>query len=137
MHRQFPGDASTCSRMKIKSKPFDSISIPRVSCSHCRTRAALTEITVGLTDWIESDTTMTGGKLHHQYEPDSLRVVAGGRWLDERTFEMTWQFVETAFRDKVVCRFDGDSVTIDRRRQCEFRRNVSSDVARRRVSART
>jgi CubicO group peptidase (beta-lactamase class C family) len=71
-------------------------------------------IAVGLHDWIESDTTMTGGKLHHQYEPDSLRVVAGGRWLDERTFEMTWQFVETAFRDKVVCRFDGDSLTLDR-----------------------
>jgi hypothetical protein len=72
------------------------------------------QITVGLRDWIESETTMTGGKLHHQYEPDSLRVVAGGRWLDERTFEMTWQFVETAFRDRVVCRFDGDALTLDR-----------------------
>lgn len=71
-------------------------------------------ITVGLRDWLESDTTMTGGKLHHQYEADTLRIVAGGRWLDERTFEMTWQFVETAFRDSVVCRFDGDALTLDR-----------------------
>jgi CubicO group peptidase (beta-lactamase class C family) len=71
-------------------------------------------VTVGLRDWIESETTMTGGKLHHQYEPDTLRVVSGGRWLDERTFEMTWQFVETAFRDTVVCRFDGGALTLDR-----------------------
>ncbi len=72
------------------------------------------EVEVGLADWVESDTTISGAALHHGYEPQSLRVVAGGRWLDETTFEMTWQFVETAFRDRVVLRFDGDTVTLDR-----------------------
>jgi CubicO group peptidase (beta-lactamase class C family) len=71
-------------------------------------------VLVGLRDWIEGDTSMTGNKLHHQYQLDRMRVVAGGRWLDERTFEMTWQFVESAFRDTVVCRFDGDQVSFDR-----------------------
>ena len=28
---------------------------------------------------------------------------------------MIWQFVESAFRDTVVCVFDEDSVSIDRR----------------------
>jgi hypothetical protein len=67
----------------------------------------------GLADWLEGQTSMTGNKLHHQYF-DAMRVVAGGRWIDSKTFEMTWQFNESAFRDRVVCRFDGDSMTLDR-----------------------
>ena len=57
---------------------------------------------------------MTGNALHHQYQPDSMRVVASARWLEERTLEMSWVFVETAFRDRVVCRFDGDGMTVER-----------------------
>jgi CubicO group peptidase (beta-lactamase class C family) len=71
-------------------------------------------IDVGLRDWIEGDTTMTGNKLHHQYQPDSMRVIAGARWIDDRTFEMTWLFIESVFRDTVTCRFDGDGMTLDR-----------------------
>jgi hypothetical protein len=71
-------------------------------------------VRVGLGDYVEGDTSMTGNKLHHQYQPDLLRVVAGGRWVDEHTFEMTWQFVETSFRDTLVCRFEGDHMTLDR-----------------------
>jgi hypothetical protein len=72
-------------------------------------------IVAGTSDWIEGDTSMTGNRLHHQYQPESMRVVAGGRWVDPRTFEMTWQFAETAFRDRVVCRFHGaDRVMVDR-----------------------
>lgn len=71
-------------------------------------------VRAGLGRWIESNTSMTGNKLHHQYQPASMRVVAAGTWLDDRTFEMTWQFVETAFRDRVVCRFDGERLTLDR-----------------------
>jgi hypothetical protein len=40
--------------------------------------------------------------------------VAGARWLDENTLEMTWIFAETAFRDTVVCRFESDRVTLNR-----------------------
>jgi hypothetical protein len=69
---------------------------------------------VGLADWIEGHTSMTGNKLHHEYQPDSMRVVEGGRWTDPATFEMTWLFAESAFRDRVICRFQGDRMTLDR-----------------------
>jgi hypothetical protein len=68
----------------------------------------------GLKDWAEGTTSMTGHKLHHEYQLDDMRVVAGGRWLDANTFEMTWQYVESAFRDRVLCRFDGERMTLDR-----------------------
>jgi hypothetical protein len=57
---------------------------------------------------------MTGDKLHHEYDLDDMRIVAGGEWTDERTFVMSWSFVETAFRDTVVCVFEGPSLRIDR-----------------------
>ena len=57
---------------------------------------------------------MDGNKLHHQYQPDTMRVVAGGEWRDARTFVMTWTFVESAFRDTVVCRFSGPNMRFDR-----------------------
>jgi hypothetical protein len=72
------------------------------------------KITNGLRDWIEGTTSMTGNRLHHEYQLDDMRVVASGRWLDDHTFEMTWQFVESAFRDRALCRFDGDHMTLDR-----------------------
>jgi CubicO group peptidase (beta-lactamase class C family) len=71
-------------------------------------------VEVGLGRWIEGRTSMTGNKLHHQYQPDSMVVVAGGQWTDPDTFQMTWQFAETAFRDTVVCRYANDTVTFDR-----------------------
>jgi hypothetical protein len=71
-------------------------------------------VKVGLKDWLESFTTVTGDKLHHEYQPENMRVVAGGVWKDANTFEMTWQFTETAFRDTVVCKFDGKKMTLDR-----------------------
>ncbi|WP_372784646.1 serine hydrolase domain-containing protein [Phenylobacterium sp.] len=71
-------------------------------------------INVGLLNWLESETTMSGGALHHGYEPPRMRVMAGGRWLDAETFEMTWQFVETSFRDRVVTKFEADSLVFAR-----------------------
>ena len=68
----------------------------------------------GIGRWLEGDTTLPGSKLHHEYRPDVMRVVAGGRWVDTKTFEMTWQFVETAFRDTATCRFNDDTMTFDR-----------------------
>jgi CubicO group peptidase (beta-lactamase class C family) len=65
-------------------------------------------------DWIESRTDVPGRELHHGYSLRSTPVVAGARWLDESTLEMTWIFAQTAFRDTVVCRFDLDRVTIER-----------------------
>jgi CubicO group peptidase (beta-lactamase class C family) len=68
----------------------------------------------GLKDWVEGTTSMTGNRLHHEYQFDDMRVIAGGRWLDDNSFEMTWQFVDSAFRDRVLCRFEGNRMTLDR-----------------------
>ena len=71
-------------------------------------------VEVGLGQDVEGDTTVTGHKLHHEYEPDVMRVVARGEWRDARTFVMTWIFVESAFRDTVVCTFTGPFVRFSR-----------------------
>jgi hypothetical protein len=71
-------------------------------------------VACGLHDWLETQTDVPGRELHHGYSLRSAQVVAGARWLDESTLEMTWIFAETAFRDTVVCRFDRDRVTIER-----------------------
>ncbi len=57
---------------------------------------------------------MTGAKLHHEYEPSGMPVVAGATWTSPNTLEMTWQFVESSFRDHVTCHFDGAALTFDR-----------------------
>lgn len=72
------------------------------------------QVVCGLGDWIEGETTISGAPLHHGYEPASLKVVAGGQWTGPTTFEMTWQFVETAFRDRVTLRFEDGAATCDR-----------------------
>ncbi|OUM02236.1 hypothetical protein A8M77_12050 [Variovorax sp. JS1663] len=72
------------------------------------------KVQAGLQKPIESDTTITGNTLHHEYQPEVMRVVARGEWLDERTFVMTWVFVESAFRDTVVCRFSGPYLRFER-----------------------
>ncbi|MFC3053206.1 serine hydrolase domain-containing protein [Kordiimonas pumila] len=68
----------------------------------------------GFETYIEQDTSITGNRLHHQYHPDYMRAVAGARWLNPNKLELTWQFVETAFRDTLVCIFEGNTVRIDR-----------------------
>lgn len=69
----------------------------------------------GLRTWRESETTITGGYLHHEYEPERMRVVAGGHWGTPDRFDMTWQFIESGFRDAASLTFDGDTVRYDRR----------------------
>lgn len=71
-------------------------------------------VEAGMSSWVEGTTSITGAKLHHEYEPDSMPVVAGAEWTAPDTLKMTWQFVESAFRDTVVCRFGPDGVTLDR-----------------------
>lgn len=57
-----------------------------------------------LSHWLEQNTTMKGARLHHEYEPEQMRVVADAHRIDDQTLDMTWQFVEAAFRDVVICR---------------------------------
>lgn len=73
------------------------------------------EIAMGLSGWVEGETSMSGAKLHHEYESRRMPLVAAATWQDDKTLEMTWQFIETAFRDRIVCRFDGPNLTFDRR----------------------
>ncbi len=65
--------------------------------------------------WIETDASLPGSDLHHGYELAPARILAGAQWLGSNLFEMTWIFVETAFRDTVICRFNGNAATFERR----------------------
>ena len=49
------------------------------------------------------------------------KVAASGGWQDERTYVMTWRFIETTFTCKVVCRFDADGERV----ALDFTRNLS------------
>ncbi|MCS7463995.1 beta-lactamase family protein [Paenibacillus doosanensis] len=71
-------------------------------------------IDCGLGQWHTGVTTMTGGELHHRYEPDTLRVAASAGWRDDAALVMTWCFVETPFTDTVVCRFEGGRLRLER-----------------------
>jgi CubicO group peptidase (beta-lactamase class C family) len=72
-------------------------------------------VTAGLGHWVESRTDMPGSDLHHGYRLRNANVVASAGWIDDQTLEMTWIFVETAFRDRIVCRFEGDTIRFKRR----------------------
>lgn len=75
----------------------------------------LHRITAGLREPVEGETTMSGARLHHAYEPDRLQVVASATWIDAQQLCMTWRFVETAFCDTVLCHFDGGALRLERR----------------------
>jgi CubicO group peptidase (beta-lactamase class C family) len=73
------------------------------------------QIRVGFGRSIEGNTSMTGNLLHHEYQPESLRVLARGAWDDSQTVTMTWRFIETAFCDTVTLRFQDDRLQFDRK----------------------
>lgn len=68
----------------------------------------------GLGAWIEGQTSLTGNRLHHEYQPDRMRIVAGAGWIDGDVLEMIWQFTETAFRDRATCRVIDGALHYDR-----------------------
>jgi CubicO group peptidase (beta-lactamase class C family) len=121
-----PGKSSSQVAGRISGKRYtmepneDAIRAIQLDFAEGRCRFTLVDdrgthtIDAGLGTRIEGNTTMTGNKLHHEYQPDVMRVVADGEWDNASTFAMTWVFVESAFQDRVVCRFDGDRVTFER-----------------------
>jgi CubicO group peptidase (beta-lactamase class C family) len=121
-----PGNASSPTAAAVSGKRYameaneDAIRSIQLDFAAGRCRFTLVDdrgthtIEAGLGTRIEGDTTMTGNKLHHEYQPDVMRVVAGGEWRDASTFAMTWVFVESAFQDSVICRFDADRLTFER-----------------------
>ena len=72
-------------------------------------------IEMGRDRWLESEACVPAPELHHGYEMRHARVAAAARWTDPDTLEMTWIFVESAFRDTVICRFAGDRIRYSRR----------------------
>jgi CubicO group peptidase (beta-lactamase class C family) len=72
-------------------------------------------VTMGLDAWIEGETSMSGAQFHHGYEWESARVVASAHWINPQTIKMEWIFVETSFRDTVICRIEKGRVFLDRR----------------------
>lgn len=72
------------------------------------------QLRVGLQQPIESQTSITGNYLHHQYQPEQTPVVAQGRWTPEGELRMDWRFVETAFGDHVTCRWQDGRLLFDR-----------------------
>ena len=71
-------------------------------------------LNVGIDHWLAGLTSMPGRGLHHGYEFNEAQVVAGARWLDTRTLEMNWIYPQTAFRDRVMCVFEGNGVSVAR-----------------------
>ena len=67
-------------------------------------------VTMGLGCWLEGEASAPAPELHHGYEMRPARIVASARWTDPDTLEMTWIFVESAFRDTVICRFEGERI---------------------------
>ncbi|WP_432726204.1 serine hydrolase domain-containing protein [Variovorax sp. W6] len=99
---------------KIKSMQLDFAASGETCTFTMEDERGTHKVQVGLRKPVEGDTTITGNKLHHEYQPEVMRVVASGEWLDARTFVMTWTFVESAFRDTAVCRFSGPYLRFDR-----------------------
>ncbi len=69
---------------------------------------------IGIDHWLTGLTSMPDRALHHGYEFNHAQIVAGARWLDQKTLEMTWIYPQTAFRDRVKCVFEGNSVSLAR-----------------------
>ncbi len=125
-HTTSPMVSKVAGRTYVIEPNDDNVSTVRLDFSDGRVDFRLADdrgehlVRVGLRDWIEGSTGITGNKLHHQYQSDDMVVVAHGQWWDEHTFEMTWQFVESAWVDHVVCRFYGDRISIDRRTNANY-----------------
>ncbi|PVX61345.1 serine hydrolase domain-containing protein [Paraburkholderia unamae] len=71
-------------------------------------------IVAGIGQQIRGTTTMTGNKLHHEYQPDTLSVVAQGVWTTPERFDMRWCFDETTFCDRVACTFENGALRFER-----------------------
>lgn len=65
--------------------------------------------------WTEVKATLPGAELHHGYALVDAPIVAGARWLAPNHLQMVWHFAESAFRDTVELRIEGDRITFDRR----------------------
>ncbi|GAA4526876.1 serine hydrolase domain-containing protein [Amycolatopsis samaneae] len=66
------------------------------------------DVRCGLSTWVESRTGVTGWRLHHSYQSESMRVLAAARWSAPRVLRIDWYFAESPFHDTVTAEFTGD-----------------------------
>ena len=70
-------------------------------------------IPCGIGHWEEGEHPLpnasTGNWLR---KPSSSKIASSGTWTEDNTFVMTWQLVETPFRDTVTSHFEGDEVRV-------------------------
>jgi hypothetical protein len=78
---------------------------------HLQDNRGFHRVQVGLDNWLEGYTSLSGAKLHHGYESAMLRTVAGGVWKTEESFEITIQYPEMAFCDTVLLTFSNNYIT--------------------------
>lgn len=74
-------------------------------------------LTFGSGVWQLGETTMLGpslvhAKAHFAGLPPS-RIAAAFRWEDDNTLELTLRYIESPHTERMTCRFEGDTLTID------------------------
>jgi CubicO group peptidase (beta-lactamase class C family) len=66
-------------------------------------------IRCGRTAWLPGESVLL---QRNTSSPETFRVAACGAWVDDHTFVMNWQYIETPFRHTVTTSFAGDEVNI-------------------------
>ncbi len=123
-HKKFSFDSN---ELNVKSISF---SFEANSCKFSLENAeGIHAVHCGLGKWKEgfTDISTLPLKLAPTLVPGETtnRIAASGTWLDPKTFEMTWRFIETAHYDTVNCKFEGDTVKIAFRRSLAILGNTA------------
>ncbi|KAK5054514.1 hypothetical protein LTR84_001405 [Exophiala bonariae] len=75
----------------------------------------LHRVDIGLESWLESETTISLPSLHHSYDASEMLVATRGNWLSPNVFEITLQFIHTAFQDRItICLGESQTVILQR-----------------------
>ena len=74
------------------------------------------QVEAGINKWKEGITDLSTIPLKLVLTPvpgeTKTKIAANGTWLDDKTFEMTWRFIETAHYETVTCTFDGEKIQV-------------------------
>ena len=94
-----------------------SLTFGSVTCAFTlRDNTGTHRVTCGLNHWATGDTTFSTIPLKLVATPVpgeiKTKVAGSGTWTDANTFVMTWRFIETAHYETIICRFEGDSVSV-------------------------
>jgi len=79
-------------------------------------------ISCGRTDWIVGESSL----WHNEELP--VPIAAHGGWVDDHTFVMTWQYIETPFRRIITVDFSNDKVGISIRPDLSLREIESEQL---------